>query len=546
MKKELILLIIIISTTAQCISNPLEIPLYNVHEITFYSKNYTFKDNPVRDVVLLTRWKHESGLSLKIYGYYDGDGKGGRGGNVFKIRFTPIKTGIWKLVSVVSNDMRLNSQKAGTELKCVPSEKKGFWLPDPNHSSGRWYRRSDGSHPYIIGNTMYSFLSETVKDQPNGSSIKRDIAESSMYFNKLRLAVGADINPNPTDKPFLDTDGKSTTDGKWSHRPNPHWFIHRVDKAVQLLLEQDVIADLILNGPDLVVSRNILRASENGGDIVPFLRYVTARYGSYPNVWFCLSNEYDIRNPKYTPQEISVLGQLMRTFMAYPSPLSVHASQADWNPKLNIIPAWNDHVIIQFKLKTLPEACDVSLRNFRLGRSCMPVINDELAYQGKGDGWSEEDLIEAFLGAFAGGSYASSAYKSGNKKGTYFEGNFDAEEHSAAAKLCWMKNKIEEHIDFWMMQPLQIYESGDFTINIFRDGRPSSRILACPDSEYVLATNRSGRVSVFLPDGSWTIRSFNIINTTEKIVATDAQGNFQIRAPSSRAVLWHFKKNNYL
>lgn len=523
---------------------PVEVPRYEVYELGFTGKRYTVKENPVRDIVLLTQWRHESGRSYTVYGFYDGDGAGAASGNVFKVRFTPTETGVWRLVSVVSNDSRLNGQHAGLELLCTPSDRKGFWIPEKGAASGRWYRRSDGSHPYVIGNTMYSFLTETnVKGGDNGSSIERDVVESGKYFNKLRFAVGADLNPNPEHKPFLDADGNPTDDGAWSHRPNPEWFAGRVDKAVALSYERDLIADMILNGPDVEASRNNLRARENGGDATPFLRYIAARYGSYPNVWFCLSNEFDIRTPRFTPDEIVALGVQMRAFMPYPTPLSVHANQHDWYPELNTTPGWNDHVIVQYKLRTLPEACDLALHNFYMGGGNMPVVNDELAYQGKGDKWSEADVVEAFLGAFMGGAYASTAYKSGSKLGNYFEGDFDAEEHTAADNLRWMREKIERNVTFWRMEPIPFAGAETSGVNIFRDGRPSFRHMAWPGHEYLLATDRSGRVSADLPEGTWTVVRFDLIKMEEKVVATDASGEFRTNAPDSRAVLWLFKKN---
>lgn len=108
---------------------------------------------------------------------------------------------------------------------------------------------------------------------------------------------------------------------------NPQWFRERVGAAVDAAFGHDLIADLILAGPDTEDARATLRGAANNGDVRPYLRYVTARYGSYPNVWICLCNEFDIKRPSWEPNLISQMGQMIRQHLPYPTPLSVHASQ---------------------------------------------------------------------------------------------------------------------------------------------------------------------------------------------------------------------------
>jgi hypothetical protein len=233
------------------------------------------------------------------------------------------------LVDTESNNARLDGQHEGMKIQCTSSNHKGFWEVDHEQTGSRWYKRSDGSHPYILGNTLYSFLSEYYKGKPTGGSIRRDVEENAKYFNKIRFGITGDLFPNPDHKPFLDNQGKPTDDGNFSHRPNPTWFQQRVDLAVKLTFDKDIIADIILNGPDSPDARTALLAAENGGDNTPFLRYMAARYGSYPNVWMCLSNEYDIRKPVYDEEEICTFGYRIKEFLPYGTPLSVHANQRD-------------------------------------------------------------------------------------------------------------------------------------------------------------------------------------------------------------------------
>lgn len=519
-----------------------DIPIWSVYELSFYGKNYSATSNPVRDVELLTVWQHESSREvIPVYGFYDGDGKGKASGNCFKVRFCPVKEGTWRLLHVYSNDKKLEHQYEGFRLEAIASTNPGFWEVDTESPGNRWYKRSNGSHPYITGNTMYSFLSEYYRDKPTGCTIKEDIINNSLYFKKVRFAITADRYPHPVSKPFLDEKGRPTDDGDYSHRPNPEWFFNRVDVAVQTALEKDLITDLILNGPDEEKSRKVLRAAKNKEDATPFLKYIAARYGSYPNVWMCLSNEFDIKKPVYSPEEIIGFGQTIRKYLPYSTPLSVHAV-ADWTERLNSAIPWADHVIVQFKLKSLHESADKIIWNYHLGGGKQPVVNDELAYEGKGDGWSENDVVEAFMGAFMGGGYASSGYKPVNKGGHYFSGNFKAEEHTASDNLQWLREMIEKNISFWKMAPVPITDP----CHIFR-GRHDvkARVMQWPGHEYLIACGSSKRaMEARLPEGKWTVKSYDAITKTEKLIAEHVSGTYKFKFSGSRALMFHFKRED--
>jgi hypothetical protein len=514
------------------------VPLYGVHEVVLEGPQCGPKDAPARDVELVTEWRHESGSpTQKIRGFWDGDGRGGRSGNVFKVRFCPTAEGKWTLVQTSSSDEKLDGQKEGYAVDCTGSSHPGFWVVD-DQTGGRWYKRSDGSHPYIYGNTMYSFLSEYDRDEPTGGNIADDIRGNADYFAKVRFSIMGDRYPHPKVKPFLNDAGEPTDDGDFSHRPNPEWFHKRVDLAVQTAYDEDLIADLILCGPDTQDARSVLQAAENGGDPTPLLRYIAARYGSYPNVWICLCNEFNIKKPKYSTDEIARFGRTIRGYLPHPTPLSVHASPRNWYTDLNTNPPWHDHVIIQKKLKKLPQAADWIAQNHPRGGH-VPVINDELAYEGAGDGWSEPDVIESHLGAFVGGGYGTTGHKPAGKRGHYFLGDFKASEHKAADNLKWLRDQINEDITFWKMDPVK--DGDDGRLGIFRNVDSSFRAMAWPNREYVLGTNEArSDIVAQLPPGKWRITRYEVIEKREQVLSQDASGRFRFDAPDSRAVLFHF------
>jgi len=515
---------------------------YSVVELTFEGPVQDPKDVPARDIDFWARFRHENGsLEYKIYGFWDGDGKGGITGGVFKIRFCPTKPGRWDLVEVYSNNPRLNGQKQGLYVTAAASGHPGFWIVDPDSPGRRWYMRSDGSHQYISGNTHYTFLSGyQFGGKPSGNNIAEDISGNAKYFKKLRFSLYGGRYVNSDEKPFFDNDGHISDSGDNSLRPNPRWFNQCADLAVQTAWEHDLIADLILCGPDTKESRSVLRAGNNDGDPTPYLKYIAARYGSYPNVWICLCNEFNIKEPNYTEEQIARFGQILRQYLPYPTPLSVHTvPRTMWPAKFDELGPWNDHQIIQKKIRNLPDAADAIEYTWRNpdgnGPRNKPTINDELSYEGKGDGHTEHNTIESHLGAFLGGGYGTTGEKPGNKLGQYFWGCFNPKEHTAADNLKYLRQIIDDDVTFWKMSP----DTGIFS-NLHKDFRG----LAWPEHEYVLGTNRYYRdIVANLPGGTWTVKRYDIINKEEKILSETASGGFKFDAPDGRAVMFHFKRN---
>lgn len=519
---------------------------YSVIELSFDGPHQTAIDTPARDIEFQVTFRHEASLAEHtVLGYWDGDGQGGISGNQFKVRFTPTEVGRWDLMSVDSNAPSLDGQNEGDFVVALASTNKGFWIPDhdlPDHS---WYQRSDGSHEYIVGNTHYTLLSGMdTNGQPTDTSIAVDIENNAQYFNKLRFSILSDLTPNPTAKPFLDDEGQPTDSGIYAHRPNPAWFHNRADVAVETALEHDLITDLIISGVVSPDSRRVLIDCKTNNPAncerpwepeTAYLDYIAARYGSFPNVWLTLVNEWDLRTPRYEPEEMVAAGTALKNSLAYPVPLSVHGKPGDWHPELT--GDWFDHLILQRKTTRLHSSFNFMMENQRPGDP-MPLINDEVSYQGAGDGHSELDSLEAIVGAFVGGGYSSTGYKPGQAEGQYVWGEFDAGEHTAADNLLWLRNHIDQHIEFWNMTPAAPADS------IF-DAPDWAKIgtLEAPGKQYILGTRgRAGTPVAQLPPGEWSIEEWDIVRKRRTILASNHTGDYEVTASQHGAALYVFTR----
>jgi len=500
---RIIKLIFLIQLAFMPLINAVEIgstAVYSVADITFTGPSQTQNDASLDFWVTFT---HESGSpSYKIWGFFDGNGSGGNSGNIFKVRFCPTKAGNWNITDTYSTDGTLNNQKEGDYVTATASSNHGFWQVETSTGGGRWYKRSDGSHPFVIGNTHYDMLN--FRDQ---TGIVSDVNGNATYYKKIRFMI----------------DGSEGYHGAppAGTYPNVGFYNSKADLAINTALPKDLIADIILY-KSLYISYG-----------EAYVKYIAARYGSYPNVWFCLANEWDIKGA-LTSDQAKTMGQQLRKYIPYGNPLSIHPnSQTGWNTALNTTPAWNDHKIAQLKTKILYSAADNTILNYKRTPVGMPSINDENGYEGSGDGYTGDDVIEGITGSFSGGGFGSTAYKPAKGEGQYYKGNFNATEHSASDNLKWMRETIDAHIEFWKLEPIAISSS------IFSGGSTNFRALQETGKQYVLCSNSAKTFNITLPAGTWTLKQINSISKTIT-TTTDLSGEYSLTTPSSRSCINYF------
>jgi hypothetical protein len=398
----------------------------------------------------------------------------------------------------------LNDQRQGETFEVEESGGPGFWLVD-EQSNGRWFVRSDGSYPYIIGNTHYDFLGAPNGKEASRESIEFDISQNAIYFKKLRFCVRGLRSENTSSdiKPFFRSDGRETESE--THRPNPKWYHDRVDVAVQKGYELDLICDLILGGT----------TGDQVADSSGFLKYIAARYGSYRNVWITVGQEY---NEQTDPAHEKAIGEQLRQWLPYPTPVSTHGTgSAEWDSRLN--GDWCTHSIRQGKhpehLRNLA-ACSQAMIEDHNKNGGKPAVNDENAYDPNES--TTLEALQAILGTFGGGGYGTVGHKLASKQGAYFWGyaaqDMIIDQHPSAGPLGFLRYNIEEHVHFWKMTPKAHNES------IFENTESSYSALEWSGQEYVLLSDTpNDSLIVNLPDGEWAVLLFDIVNQEFRNIA---------------------------
>ena len=134
-KKYVIVLVLLISSNVSARS----IPLYGLFEKELTNtKNYS---NPFSDVELMVNYTSPTGKKIRFSGFYDGDGKGGQDGTVWKLRFMPDEPGEWKYQYNWSDGTKGGAGKFNSTSK---DAKPGPWKV--NQQNPYWFTDSHGNH----------------------------------------------------------------------------------------------------------------------------------------------------------------------------------------------------------------------------------------------------------------------------------------------------------------------------------------------------------------------------------------------------------------
>ena len=337
--------------------------------------------NPVTDVNLQCRFRSGT-KEVLANGFFDGQG-------AWKVRLMPEIQGSWTFTTI-SNDPDLN-QKTGTFNVGAPSA--------GNHGPVRvrnqyHFAYADGTAYFPLGTTTYGGVGGDLRSRQRTVALL-----SHSPFNKTRFQLLAG-GRGGGGGPFL-TGPDGTRDYK---RPNPE-FYSQVEASVLDLQTLGVEADVIFFTPyDRTPGGLSSMGSENDE---AYLRYAVSRLAAFRNVWWTVSNEFELHQ---VPKDWNKLGTLISQADPYKHLLGIHnCCMAFFD---NSQP-WVDHVILQdITMQRL--AADprnnawLELDARKIGK---PVIVDEYGYEGNnGMTWgsfSAREIVDMHWAITLAGAYAS-------------------------------------------------------------------------------------------------------------------------------------------
>ncbi|MCD8010480.1 MAG: DUF5060 domain-containing protein [Lachnospiraceae bacterium] len=303
-----------------------------------------------------------------VEGFYDGDG-------TWRVRFMPSFEGEY------TYRIYGNFSDCGTEGRFLVT------APGPNnHGPVRVRNRyhlawEDGTPHYSLGTTCYTFdlqreeiVEETFRELEKG------------YFNKIRFClfpkhydfclydpIAFPYEGTPMDASVLTRENFDQYNG---NPPGNHWdftrfnpaFFRIHDRTIRRLMDMGIEADLIL-----------FHAYDRWGfsqmsmeDNRRYLRYVTARYSAFRNVWWALANEYELLH--HSEADWDILGKELRSHDPYGHLLSIHNCEVFYDYSKD----WITHCSCQRcdHYRTTESTDELRMQYGK------PVVWDEFGYEG--------------------------------------------------------------------------------------------------------------------------------------------------------------------
>ena len=243
------------------------------NEMSFVS-DVVYK-NPFEDVDLDVVFVTE-GKTITFPAFYDGD-------NVFRVRFSLPKCGIWKY-TLVCSDSENRSLKGYGEVICVPYDgdlpiyRHGFLKTTPNL---RYFTYADGEPFFYLGDTHWNFLEEEF-DTPGDHAGEINCSSHFKYIVDKRAEMGFNVyQSEPIGAKYSLSDGLFEGDIP---------AFRELDRRFAYIAEKGFVhANAQILFPSLLIKLNRINDKEY---LKRLGRYWAARYGAYPVLW-TLGQEVD-------------------------------------------------------------------------------------------------------------------------------------------------------------------------------------------------------------------------------------------------------------
>ena len=271
------------------------VALYDVHDFELQSS--VSHPNPFC-VQLVVTFTHASGVTLKVPGFYDGNG-------IWKVRFSPTQEGIWQ-GNVVSDDAQLDGV-ADLDVVCVPNENaRVHGRVRVDDKAPHRFCFEDGTVCVPLGfewdwMTAYHQVHDGDSERANPSFTDAMDLLSESGFNYVMANLYAHYyhrtEISEQTQPYLYQYPKHYlfvgTNDEPDHSHLNVQFFQIFDRAVLALHQRGVVLHLMIQVQNKKVNWPAWGSEED--DV--FWQYVVARYQAFGNVIWDISKEtYNLLN----------------------------------------------------------------------------------------------------------------------------------------------------------------------------------------------------------------------------------------------------------
>lgn len=485
------------------------VPKWSVFEISL-TANGTYA-NPYTETTISAVFQGPNGLEKTVCGFWDG-------GTTFRLRFTPTAEGTWSY-KTSSSDAGLGGKTGSLHCVAPVAGRHGFLRIDPKYrASFVW---DDGTRCFLWGQTYYNMIRTALVNDNWKAGVDQSMA---CGLNKVRMNVYAfgSITEDKHDHGYPDAQPYlGDSDHPDRDRLNlPYW--RKLDEIVAYLDSKPMMADLIL-----VTPYNKNRAFGDAAQNDRYVRYVASRYAVYPNVMWCLANEwnYSATYGGAHPQsqaDFNRMGGVLRSADpwlaegAFLRPLSTHQqTRIDYN---FAAATWPTHVIVQYGVRNRVTRASDEFKPtsqtkyhhgdqwgnasivYNLGHR-MPVVNDECGYIGevKPIEMTPAQSRRVMWGIATAGGYGSSGdWRLLTDWRPSVTGEWaDAEQYGDLKRM----------IDFFTTKNIEYWRMSSH--NSLATQGTRIYVLAEPRRQYVIYAAIGGICTVDLAPGTYAARRYN-------------------------------------
>lgn len=340
-------------------------------------------NNPFEDVDVFAEFQSESGTTLNILGFWDGDGK-------WVIRFAPTELGLWSY-KITSTD-KTNYDFSGEGIvETIPYTgelamyKHGFLKVSEDRTH---LEHADGTPFFWLGDTHWTFVTEERWDESNAPSeaIAKDpeIAEQ-MKISQFKACVDKRVNQGFSvyQSNFRDGD----VDGFFGRNLD---FMQKTDKGYLPNL------DLFQKNADpkmfYLADKGLYHAvgyawcfdmPRMGKErFCKFAKYVAARYGALPVAWTVAGELPGYMGDKDSiAAEWAEVAKIGRKYSAYKNLMSAHLACDRPFPVIYTDEEWFDFAMSQAGHGDFDMSPEMYL-DFVKDYKGFPVLESEATYEG--------------------------------------------------------------------------------------------------------------------------------------------------------------------
>lgn len=503
------------SSSGSVVADAAHVSQWSVHEVALTAaRDY---GNPYTEVAVTAHFTGPNGATTTVRGFWDG-------GRDFKVRFCPTAKGRWTY-SIRSSPADGGLANSGSFTVAAPQPgHHGFLRSDAEHPTSFVF--DDGTRCFMLGTTYYAMVGNARASE----RWRESITNLTRYgINKARMYLDAsDMTAKDRPRPIFHPPSSPFADRAAERLDIDHW--RAADRVVRFMGEQALLADLIV-----FPYRRTAAAVGTLAQDERYLCYVLARYGAFPNILWCLVNEwnYSVLPPEYW----DAMGRLARSEDPWARAgdnlraLTLHQqTRPDWQfPDAT----WPSHANLQFGVRNLGTATKVGGEwqqppdgagvfkhgdewgNYSIARNrtgTHPVVNDEFGYIGEPVDQSEgkqpdgnyprltrEKHRNALWGIVVGGGYAAAGDKNDYADGRpYMSANWhDVPEYA----------DIKHLADFFTARGLEYWKMAPHNEVITSGARVYA--LAEPGRRYAIYAAAGGAFTVALPAGDYAAWRFD-------------------------------------